>query len=192
MATLAKRVCKLTGMNVRIEKHGDASVVAIDVQFDDYLLVAEEFALISREEHAQRLLFDDSGVSMGARVQQPLFAAFKPFQLAEKLEECGIKITHGVGAEVLEFTGVKIAKVLLERRVGGMTSMSLQAQIVPDLDKGYLDTLASLITHVVELEVDLGVLGAQKSLDLQQPADKPKAGKRKGRATAEETAGVTH
>jgi hypothetical protein len=192
VTTLDKRLCKLDGINVRSEMHGDDPVTAIDIHFSDVMLTSEELNHIIREPHASNVLFDDSGVGMGGRVKQPVFLHIKPLQLADKIEGCTVRITHGVEAKLMEFAGVRLSKVTLEPRVGGMTSMGVQVQSTPDLDERMSDLLA-LLNHNVELELDLGEFGKQQQLALEPEKPKRSRRKDKGSEEAHEPAGaVTH
>lgn len=183
MLTLGRRPAKIgTAIQSRRELHGETPVTALDIPLTDIMLDANELNAILREPHAHNVLFDESGVGMGGRIQQPVFKYINALSLSDKIEGANVTIVHGVEAIELRLSAVKLAKIKLEPRVGGLTAMTCTVQCTPDLDDGIAGLLGKL-DSVIDVEIDCGDFGKQQDLPLadvrQEDAAKPK---RRGRA----------
>jgi hypothetical protein len=164
---LSQRSAKIgNAINTRAEMHGEESLTAVDIPLTDIMLDANELNALLREPYAHRALFDQRrGV-----LCEPLFKHLKPLALADKIEGACISITHGVAAEVLTLAAVKLAKIKLEPRVGGLTAMSCTVQALPELNADMAHLLERLNAQV-EVAIDGGEWGAQAELPLNQAGE---------------------
>lgn len=169
MLSLTKRTAKVgNAIQSRSEMHGEDSVTAIDIPLADIMLAATELNAIMREPYAHNALFNHRAAAGG--LVEPLLKHVKPLALDEKIEGASITITHGVEAEVVRLAPVKLAKIKLDPKLGGLTAMSCTVQCTPDLGEDIAHLLERL-NSTVDVEIDGGEFGAQAELPLSAASE---------------------
>lgn len=174
---LAKRPAKITHVNPRLERHGDSSVLAIDIKLDGIHLEPDELNALLDDKHAHAALFVSASKGKAA---EPMFRQLKSFELVDKFEDCSAVIGLGLSDIEIEFEDVKVASVKLTPQVGGQTLMECSVQT--EVDEA--DDVARLLEQL-EAEGSVALLfgakskpkgkKAQKDLDLGVTAQKPAA-----------------
>lgn len=148
MLTITRRAAKIgTSLNVRNELHGDEDVPACDIPIDGIMLEAEELnALLDNPEAHQRLF-----ISKTHGFEEPAIPQFGSHRMADKFEGARVKLHLGVKPTLLELEDVKLAKVTLEPKPGGMTAMSLQVQATPGTKA--IGQISAFMNHEISIEI---------------------------------------
>ncbi len=187
---VTKRPASVMHINTRIEKHGESSVLAADIRVGGIHLEADELNALMDDKHAHASLF--KAANGKGKAAEPMFRQLKSFELVDKFENCAAAIGLGLSDIEVEFEDVKIARVVLDPQVGGLTLMECTVQTeIEDTDD-----VARLLEHL-QSEGSVAILigaksipkgaKAQKSLDLA-----PTAGKPADQAAGDEMPQATH
>lgn len=147
--SLKRQTAKIAHLNVREEKHGEESVVAVDVKVqadigNDFL---EALALGLRAA-----LYSVDGAQLEG-VEQAYsvlrFAAMKPLDWEAPMTACEFVVHGAKRADDMEFTGEIAKPLVLAPKEGGTVSVTLQVQIHPDAhDLGALSAFLGRSTKV--------------------------------------------
>lgn len=125
--TVKKRECKIgPSINTRTEKHGDNDVPAADVEIEGVMLDREELGELLGDNAAWCAFFNQTG-----KLFEPLFAQLA-YALTHKFKDSNVVLYLGLAHEKLELAGVKLNRITLTPRTGGMTELTLQVQCTPD------------------------------------------------------------
>ena len=163
-------------INVRTEKHGEEDVPACDVTIDGIMLEAADLCALLEDPKAHTLLFT---VDLTGTVS-PAFPQFAALTLAEKFEEARVVLYVGFAPTELVLKDVKVGKIRLTPKVGGMTECKLQIQATPEPEM--IGVLSGHTNHEISIEIADAKRAAkaekskQKELNLSTAPDEPDAG----------------
>jgi hypothetical protein len=173
---ITKRPAQVMHINTRIEKHGDSSVLAADIRVGGIHLEADELNALMDDKHAHASLF--KAANGKGKAAEPMFRQLKSLELIDKFENCAALIGLGLTDIDVEFEDVKLARIVLEPQVGGLTLMECTVQTeIEDTDD-----VARLLEHLQSEGSAAILIGAkavpkgakaQKSLDFSPTAGKP-------------------
>lgn len=163
MLNLDKRAAQIgNAIPCRSEMHGEDSVTALDIPLSGVMIGEHELNALMQDPYAYAVLFNARN---GDKLPEPSLKNIKPLSLTEKVEGANVTIIHGVTSETIKLTNVKIAKIKLEPKVGGLTELCFSVQCTPDLNDQVAKLLGRL-NSTVEISIDGGQFGAQQELPL--------------------------
>jgi hypothetical protein len=160
MLNLPKRSCLLGVLNPRVEKHGEDDVTAFDIPLSEIMLTANEFSALLQEPKAHEFFYDT-----GKQPNLPLFPMLADLHITEKIEGAAVTLFIGLDETKVVLLDVKLRKLTLSRKVGGLTALSLQVQCTPDLDGSIVAMLARM-TKEISAEISVDGYGEQAQLAL--------------------------
>jgi len=157
--TLKRQSSKVVHLNVREEKHGEESVVAVDVKVQAD--IGNEFLDALAPGLRAALYAHDGGQLAG--VEEPLsvlrFPQLEPIHWETPMPSCGF-VVHGLKkAEDLEFAGEVAKPMRLAPKEGGTVEITFQVQIHPDAtDLGALSAFLGRSTKVSVRPIEQGAV----------------------------------
>lgn len=150
------RHCRFTNLNIRLEKHGDDDVPAVDLKFEDLMLRKDELNRLLGEKFAHDALF--RAAKEGGLIE-PLFPMLAPLALEDKFEDCTATVAFGLNDDfTTELEDVKFRGVRLKPVSGGMTAITLTVQY--ELDDS---ELMSSLTEFLGRECKVGLVFGKKT-----------------------------
>jgi hypothetical protein len=122
---LTSRPCKIDNVNLRVEKHGDDDMPAVDVRLSNIMLNKAEYIRLTGDAQAWNLLFEQER----GGVVEPMQQYFEPARyLVAKWEECHSTIRFGMQKTEHEFENHRIKGAHVKGVVGGMVELTLTLQ----------------------------------------------------------------
>ena len=115
-------------INVRTEKHGEEDVPACDITIDGIMLESADLNALLDDPRAHERLFTKDLTGTVA----PALPQFDALHFGEKFEEALVKLYVGFGPTELTLKDVKVGKIRLIPKVGGLTECKLQIQATPE------------------------------------------------------------
>jgi hypothetical protein len=156
--SITEKPCRTgTHLSARVEFKGDDKSTAIDFTLKEIMLESKELNAFLQDPHAHQRLFDTPHPGALFQPGMPMIAALP---VREKIE--GVFVEIVLTAETtLRLAKANLARISLERQVGGLTAMSCQVQCTPKLDSSIAQLLAKL-----DAEVEVTIGQEQAELDL--------------------------
>jgi hypothetical protein len=183
---LARRPAKLgLSINVRTERHNDEPVPALDIPLH-LMISAKELNELMQEPHTADAWFETGG----GELPKPFDKHLAPRKLKGKFESSAADLWFGLDQRQIGFDDCKIARVILDPQVGGMTAVILKIQTLAS-EKNLAVIL--WLDRECECELRLGELTAddvQEKLDLQIPEETPLQPKTRARRKTTQNATV--
>lgn len=156
---IKNQIAKLAHLNVREEKHGEETVLALDIKltadvpntFLDVICQGLKASLYKRDDNQGDLLGDDQHMTS---LRYPSMATIK-FGLSMTSAKLVIEFFQGPHAESLDFE-VTVKRIDLDCKEGGTVAISFNAQTLPD--SGQVGTLSALLGHDVTVSLYPGAV----------------------------------
>ena len=180
MLTITKRDCTIGDDYSGKGKEVDGNKVkTLTFELQEILLDERELNAFLGEPHAWSSLYSDrNGESV------PFLKCFKSLELEKPIDGAYLRLVYGLDATEMTFTDVKLSKIKLALRDGGLTALSCKVTTQPVLDES-LPVLFEQFGNAAECELRAEPPGAQQDLPLnqhgegEQAASKPKRGRKR-------------
>ncbi len=162
MLTLNRRNCLLGLKSSTDGKEVDGTEVKLlTLELEDIPLEKRELCALLGEPHAWNVLYNN------VRPPEPYLKCLKSLELRAAVEGAAVTLVFGVDESSVAMTKVKLSKLKLELKSGGVTNLSCKVTAAPALDA----TFAQLLEHLgkgIEVEMRFEPDGQQQDLPLNR------------------------